>query len=155
LKFLQMLLEEIHYIEKPGILLEDNTGCIFLIQNQSVSGRTKHIEVRWHYIRELFQKGELTVTYVKSDENESDMMTKNVVEKLHSKFAMLTREGNLRIRARWDEIVKSVTKDPIDTQREDVVNWIEQVKRESSVDRFGSVGLVKRLMKETISHNVG
>ena len=45
MKFLQMLLEEIHYVEKPGILLEDNTGCIFLIQNQSVSGRTKHIEL--------------------------------------------------------------------------------------------------------------
>jgi hypothetical protein len=50
IKFLQMLLEEIFYVKKPGILLKDNTGCIFLIQNQSMSGRTKHIEIRWHYL---------------------------------------------------------------------------------------------------------
>ena len=155
MKFLQMLLEEIHYVEKPGILLEDNTGCIFLIQNQSVSGRTKHIEVRWHYLRQLYQKGELTVTYVQSDENESDMMTKNVVEKLHSKFAMKTREGNLRIRARWDEIVKSVTSDPIDAQREDVVNWVEEVMNESSVDRFGSVQSIVSTAIDIVSHHVG
>jgi uncharacterized protein Yka (UPF0111/DUF47 family) len=113
------------------------------------------MEVRWHYLRQLYQKGEITVAYVKSDENESDMMTKNVTEKLHSKFAMNTREGNLRIRARWDEIVKIVTKDPIDTQREDVVNWVEQVKYESSVDRFGPVGPIDRLTLEMISHHVG
>ena len=155
MKFLQMLLEEIHYIEKPGILLEDNTGCIFLIQNQSVSGRTKHIEVRWHYLRQLYQKGELTVTYVASDENESDMMTKNVAERLHSKFAGKTREGNLRIRARWDEIVKSVTSDPIDAQREDVVNWVEQVMNEQSVDRFGSVQSIVSTAIDIVSHHVG
>jgi hypothetical protein len=145
IKFLQMLLDEIHYVEKPGILLEDNTGCIFLIQNQSVSGRTKHIEVRWHYLRQLYRKGELAVSYVRTDENESDMMTKNVTEVLHSKFATKTREGNLRIRTRWDEIVKSVTRDPNDTQREDVVNWVEQVIRDSSVDRFGSVDSILEL----------
>jgi hypothetical protein len=155
MKFLQMLLEEIHYIEKPGILLEDNTGCIFLIQNQSVSGRTKHIEVRWHYLRQLYQKRELTVTYVQSEENESDMMTKNVVEKLHHKFAKKTREGNLRIRTRWDEIVKSVTSDPNDAQREDVVNWVERVRTESSVDRFGSVEVLLGGTMETISYQVG
>jgi hypothetical protein len=92
---------------------------------------------------------------VKSDENESDMMTKNVVEKLHSKFAMKTREGNLRIRARWDEIVKCVTSDPIDTQREDVVNWVEQVMNEQSVDRFGSVGPLEGPTLDIVSHHVG
>jgi hypothetical protein len=155
IKFLQMLLEEIFHVEKPGILMEDNTGCIFLIQNQSVSGRTKHIEVRWHFIRQLYQKGELAVTYVKSDENESDMMTKNVSEKLHTKFAGRTRDGNLRIREEWEKVVKSVTSDPIDAQREDVVNWVEQVMTESSVDRFGSVGLVRGPTLEMMSHHVG
>jgi hypothetical protein len=155
IKFLQMLLDEIYYVEKPGLLMEDNTGCIFLIQNQSVSGRTKHIEVRWHYLRQLYRKGELTVTYVRSDDNESDMMTKNVIEKLHSKFATKAREGNLRIRTRWDEIVKNVTSDPNDAQREDVVNWVEQIMSESSVDRFGSVGLIRGTSMAIVSHQVG
>ena len=92
---------------------------------------------------------------MKSDENESDMMTKNVTEKLHSKFAKNTREGNLRIRARWDEIVKNVTKDPNDTQREDVVNWVGQVRDEASVDRFGSVEPMESLTLDMISHHVG
>jgi len=113
------------------------------------------MEVRWHYIRQLYRKGELMVTYVQSDKNESDMMTKNVVEKLHTKFAESTREGNLRIRKEWDEIVKNVTKDPIDTQREDVVNWVEQVMDEESVDRVGSVGPIVDATFGIVTHHVG
>lgn len=31
IKFLQMLLEEIFYVKKPGILLEDNTGWMYIV----------------------------------------------------------------------------------------------------------------------------
>jgi hypothetical protein len=34
----------------PGILLEGNTGSIDLVKNQQVGQRTKHIDVRWHFI---------------------------------------------------------------------------------------------------------
>ena len=40
-----------------------------------------------HWIREAFEKEELTIDYVKSEENESDIMTKNVTEQLQKKFS--------------------------------------------------------------------
>ena len=39
-----------------------------------------------HWIREVFEKDELTIDYVKSEENESDIITKNIAEQLQQKF---------------------------------------------------------------------
>jgi hypothetical protein len=56
-KFLQMLLSKIMYFEQPVILLEDNTGAIFLLKNSHVGQRTKHIDICWHFIHGLINKG--------------------------------------------------------------------------------------------------
>ena len=63
-------------------MLEDNMGCIFLIRNKQMGSRTNAIQIRMHWIREAFEIEELTVDYVKSEENESDIMTKHVTEHL-------------------------------------------------------------------------
>jgi hypothetical protein len=47
----------------PGILMEDTTGAIFLIKNQQVGVQTKHIDVRWHWIREKQDSGMLDCVY--------------------------------------------------------------------------------------------
>jgi hypothetical protein len=52
-KFVQQLLEEITDCTTSGIILEDNTGAIFLVKNQQVGSCTKHIDVQHHYIREM------------------------------------------------------------------------------------------------------
>ena len=127
MKFLQMLLEEIATIKLPGILLEDNTGCIYLIQNQAVGQRTKHIETRMHFIREMFDKKELAVNFVRSEENESDIMTKNLPEALHNKFAIRIRMGKLRLYEQWDEISWAVD-NPVEAQREDVGTYVTTYK---------------------------
>ena len=58
IKFLQMLFEELFPAEqiRPATLYEDNTGAIFLMENQVVGVRTKHIDVRMHHIREMMTK---------------------------------------------------------------------------------------------------
>ena len=55
LKFVSMLLREIGIGEFPGKIFEDNEGAIFLAKNQQVSTRTKHIDVRYHFIRDLVE----------------------------------------------------------------------------------------------------
>ena len=65
LKFLVMSLKEIRKrIKLPIILREDNTGAIFLTNNDVMSQRTKHIDTRYHFVRELVAKGELIVKYI-------------------------------------------------------------------------------------------
>ena len=65
LKFMCMLLQEVGIGQLPGIIYEDNEGAIFLAKNQQVSMRTKHIDVRYYFIRDLVQEKMLNIVYVR------------------------------------------------------------------------------------------
>jgi hypothetical protein len=65
-------------VRLPMILCADNTGSIQLANNWTSSGRTKHIDVRHHFLRELVERGIIKLVFVKTDENTADMFTKNL-----------------------------------------------------------------------------
>ena len=67
-------------IALPMKLKVDNVGAIYLANNQFTGQRTKHIDVRWHYVRNLIQDEPklLEIEFVKSDDNKADTYTKNV-----------------------------------------------------------------------------
>ncbi|CAB1110301.1 unnamed protein product [Ectocarpus sp. CCAP 1310/34] len=54
-------------------VLEDNKGALALIENPFSSARSKHIDVRFHFIRELFKPGKIAVP---TGEQQADMLTK-------------------------------------------------------------------------------
>ena len=70
--------------------------------------RTKAIQVRMHWIREAHEKEELLAGHVNSEQNESDILTKNVEEKLQSKFSQRLRNGKLRLYVQWKAIIQSI-----------------------------------------------
>jgi hypothetical protein len=106
-KFITMLLDEVMRYPKEekliGRVYEDNLGAIYLVKNQHVGARTKHIDVRAHFIRELEEAGYLKVQFVRSEENSADILNKNCPEKLHTKHAARIRNGNLEC---WREDVE-------------------------------------------------
>ena len=53
LKFVCMFLNELVVGKMPGIIYEFNEGAIFLAKNQQVGMHTKHIDIKYHFIREL------------------------------------------------------------------------------------------------------
>ena len=55
---------------------EDNEGALALVQNPFSPARSKHIDVRFHFIRELFKAGKITAHYVSTEEQHADMLTK-------------------------------------------------------------------------------
>ncbi|CAB1116127.1 unnamed protein product [Ectocarpus sp. CCAP 1310/34] len=57
-------------------VLEDNKGALALIENPFSSARSKHIDVRFHFIRELFKSGKIPAEYVPTGEQHADMLTK-------------------------------------------------------------------------------
>ena len=69
-------------IQLPMTLYVDNTGAINLAENWSTTGRTKHIDVRFHYLREMSEQGMIEIKFVKSERNVSDIFTKNLSERL-------------------------------------------------------------------------
>lgn len=54
----------------------DNQGSIKLIKNPEFHKRTKHIDVRFHFIRDIYSKGNIIINYVPSSQQLADILTK-------------------------------------------------------------------------------
>jgi hypothetical protein len=102
--FTQNLIEELTGKRETAIIYEDNLGAIYLVKNQQVSARTKHIDVRHHYLRDLQDEKRLEVRFKRSEDNSADIMTKNTPKELHEKHTANIRNGTLTC---WKEDVKS------------------------------------------------
>ena len=72
-------------VEKPIIVRVDNMGAVFMSQNNSSGARTRHVDTRWHFVRELVEDKFIEVVFVKSEENKSDLFTKNLSGELFDK----------------------------------------------------------------------
>ena len=57
-------------------LMEDSEGAKAMAKNSLSSGRSKHIDVRWPFIRKLVEKKELKVVYGSSEWQHADILTK-------------------------------------------------------------------------------
>jgi hypothetical protein len=86
--YVKRLLESIRLrVYLPMILEVDNKGAVDLVNNFSVGGRTRHIETRQYYLRELKEQGIISVICKAGSENSSDMYTKNLGRKEFEKHA--------------------------------------------------------------------
>ncbi|CAH0522153.1 unnamed protein product [Peronospora belbahrii] len=54
----------------------DNSVAITLACTPTYSSKTRHIELRWHYVRDQIKKGLLTIVKVHGTKNPADMFTK-------------------------------------------------------------------------------
>jgi Reverse transcriptase (RNA-dependent DNA polymerase) len=79
-------------LEKLGIWLKavpvygDNQGSIFIASNPVQESRTKHIDIQYHYIRELVAAKEVELMFVLEEMNPADMFTKNLQKVKFLKF---------------------------------------------------------------------
>lgn len=61
---------------QPIIIYTDNQSCMKLVENEKFSNRTKHVDIKYHYIRNTVDQGRIELRYVPTDENIADMFTK-------------------------------------------------------------------------------
>ena len=78
-----------------SILYVDNQSTIKLIKNPEFHKRTKHIDVKYHFIREKLADNVFVLEYVPTDSQEVDVMTKPLsFDKFHAALHMLNlRDG--------------------------------------------------------------
>ena len=57
------------------IIYCDNNSTICLANNPEFHHRTKHIDIRYHFIREAIESNGITVTYISTEKNISDILT--------------------------------------------------------------------------------
>ena len=74
-------------IKTPIIVKVDNIGAIYLANSATTSTRTKHVDARYHFVREFVEDGILQIIFVKSEENIADIFTKNLSQEGHEKHS--------------------------------------------------------------------
>ena len=84
---LQLFKEMKIKIELPIVVNVDNMGAIFMSKNINTSSRSKHIDVRTKYVNEYVEDGKLRIIYVKTEDNDSDLYTKNLGSELYLKHS--------------------------------------------------------------------
>ena len=66
----------------PINLLVDNQGSISSSQNMAINSRNKHIDIRYHFIREAVESKKITLSYCPTSEQIADILTKPLLREL-------------------------------------------------------------------------
>ena len=75
--WLRRLLEELQLLQKESTkIYVDNRSAQELAKNSVFHERSKHIDTRYHFIRECITKKEVELTHVKTQDQVADIFTK-------------------------------------------------------------------------------
>ncbi|CAJ2658330.1 unnamed protein product [Trifolium pratense] len=78
LLWMKKFLQELGIEQEKFMLFCDSQSAIHLGKNPTFHSRSKHIEVRYHWIREALEMKSFSLEKIHTDENGSDMMTKTL-----------------------------------------------------------------------------
>ncbi|KAG8489147.1 hypothetical protein CXB51_017180 [Gossypium anomalum] len=76
--WLKGLFSELNKDLQISIVFCDSQSAIFLTKDQMFHERTKHIDVRYHFVRDIIARGDIVVSKISTHENPADMMTKSL-----------------------------------------------------------------------------
>lgn len=85
--------------EGPTVLMGDNQGSIAIARNPISHARTKHIDIRYHYIREALEDGEIDLCYCPTDEMTADLLTKPLPKGQFERLRLLMGMDKLTLTA--------------------------------------------------------
>jgi len=86
LLWLKRLLQELGYSAGKPVLWCDNQSTVAMTKDPIFSARSKHIEARYFFIRELVEAKEMRVKHVAGEENVADIFTKPLSQERHCKL---------------------------------------------------------------------
>jgi hypothetical protein len=74
------------------IIHEDNQSAIAIAKNNVYQSRAKYIDIRYHFIREHIEKGDIELKYTESKHQLADFLTKPLSTK---QFQLLLKRSNV------------------------------------------------------------
>ena len=92
LLWMRQTLKDFGYSLTKVPLLCDNESAIMIAYNPVDHNRTKHIDIRHHFLRDHSIKGDIEISYVRTDKQLADIFTKPLDEK---RFCELRSELNI------------------------------------------------------------
>ncbi|GMF49085.1 unnamed protein product [Phytophthora fragariaefolia] len=92
--WMRRLLKDIG-VDQVGVtvIYEDNEGAMALAKNVGYQARTKHIDIRYHFIREKGASNEVELVYVESNNQLADYLTKGLTTKTPRYLMMVSNVG--------------------------------------------------------------
>ena len=88
--YILKLLREINIGSYKDVsVLSDNQSAIQLVKNPVYHSRSKHIDIKYHHIRDLYKSNCITLDYCSTTLNVADILTRNLCVNLHEKFVNL------------------------------------------------------------------
>ena len=85
---LTRLIEELTPYNQSAILFNDNQGAIALVKNPVKHPKSKHIDIRYHFVRECYLNKQVVLDYVPSNDNIADIFKKPPKKCLLQKFRL-------------------------------------------------------------------
>ena len=107
-------------LQTPSYIYGDNVASLFLAQNNAVSQRTKHIDIRYRFMNDLVQSSKAELRHVKSEDNTSDINSKNTKIETHTKLSNKVYEGMTIAELEQDEDKKEDVLSRSGPSKEDV-----------------------------------
>ena len=92
--WIRRLLQCIGEKDDTVTVFEDNQGAIKMAQNPVMHSRRKHIDIRYHFIRETIADGTVTLRYCPTKDMTADCLTKSLSK---GRFEMLRKKLGLSL----------------------------------------------------------
>ena len=84
--WLRNLYEELGFPQLTSTVINcDNNGCIAMAKNPQFHKKAKHIATKWHWIRDLVEKGVVDIRSVRDPEQTADILTKALARPKHKR----------------------------------------------------------------------
>ncbi|KAF8748186.1 hypothetical protein RHS01_10997 [Rhizoctonia solani] len=75
--WLRQFFEELQYVaDTPTLIVSDNLAALALSEESQFHGRSKHIDIRHHFMQDLIEKRKVATLYVPTKENLANAFTK-------------------------------------------------------------------------------
>ena len=85
--YLLNLLHTIEEVELPVQLEVDNKAAIAFSESEGCNSRTKHVDIRYHFVRDYISQGLFTISHISSAENLADLLTKILSQEVQTKLS--------------------------------------------------------------------
>lgn len=84
--YIKNILFELNRIQsEPIVLYEDNQSTIRMLKNEIISQRTKHIDIKYHFVKDAITNDKIDIQYCPTETMLADIMTKALPNNIFNK----------------------------------------------------------------------
>nr|GEY28348.1 hypothetical protein [Tanacetum cinerariifolium] len=126
----------------------DNNSAICIVKNPVYHSKTKHIEIRHHFIRDSFEKKVMSVDHIHTDKNVADLLTKAFDA---GRFQYLVTDPKKKLQ---EQIDAQVARELEEQQEKENMRTNEQIARDAEVARIHAEEELQGMI-DSLDNNLG